>query len=317
MRQKTTFFLKRLAKTGVAVFILLNLVAGLHAWKFTHFSSAIKKKLEPEQLSMSEKIGTLALGVNLPRPSNDALPSQPFETVEIEAEKKLQAWHIKTDRPKGTVLVFHGYGGKKSGMIDKSDEFLRMGYNTLLVDFRGSGGSEGCQTTIGYKEAAEVKACFDYVKKTGEQHILLFGTSMGAAAVMKAVHDYQLQVDATIIECPFGTMYEATCARFRAMGVPQFPMAPLLVFWGGVENGFWAFSHNPSAYAKEIHCPTLLLYGEKDLRVMRSEIDEIFAHLPGPKELKTYPLSGHENYLTKYHDQWVLDVSGFLKNILG
>jgi pimeloyl-ACP methyl ester carboxylesterase len=100
--------------------------------------------------------------------------------------------------------------------------------------------------------------------------------------------------------------------RFRMMGVPAFPMAHLLVFWGGVQNGFNAYGHNPRDYAKSITTPTLLLYGEKDDRVTTKETAEIFAHLAGPRQLVTYPLAGHENYLNKYGVQWTADVARFL-----
>ncbi len=305
--------IKKTAWSLLIAFLLINLLTALHAWNFTHFSAEVKKPLQPEQLSMSGKLSALAFGVDMPRPTNESEPSQPFETVNIPAEKNLEAWHIKADSAKGTVILFHGYGGKKSGMLDKSDEFLGIGYSTLLVDFRGSGGSEGTQTTIGYEEAEEVRAAFDFLNVKGEQNIVLFGTSMGAVAVMKALHDYQLPASATIVECPFGTMYETTCARFRAMGVPTVPLAHVLMFWGGTLNGFWAFSHNPIEYAKGIQCPTLLLYGEQDARVSRQETDAIYNNLAGKKSLKTYPLAGHENYLIKYHDEWVKDVEAFLR----
>jgi pimeloyl-ACP methyl ester carboxylesterase len=96
------------------------------------------------------------------------------------------------------------------------------------------------------------------------------------------------------------------------MGIGTFPSAGLLMFWGGLQNDFWAFSHNPTEYAKYINCPTLLLYGEADNRVSRTEIDEIYNNLTCKKQLVTYPLSGHEDYLIKYHDKWVADVSAFM-----
>jgi len=58
--------------------------------------------------------------------------------------------------------------------------------------------------------------------------------------------------------------------------------------------------------------PVLLLYGEKDAEVSRGEIDEIMANLKGEKRLKTYPEAGHENYLTRYKKEWIVDVHGFL-----
>jgi len=292
----------------------MNVVAFFHAYKFTHFTSAkVTKTKASKNLSTGAKIKILFFGIDNTRPENNAIPSQKFETIQLHSNKTIECWSIKEDNSKATIILFHGYGGSKSSLIGKSDEFLKMGYSTLLVDFMGSGGSEGNQTTIGFKEAAEVKTCYDYLSKQGENKIYLFGTSMGAAAILKAINDYNIQPTAIIIECPFGTMYQTTCARFRTLGVPVFPMAALLDFWGGIQNGFWAFSNQPVEYAKSVECPALLLYGEQDEKVSRHEIDEIYTNLQGKKQLKTYPLAGHEDYLVKYKQQWVNDVNEFLK----
>ena len=263
-------------------------------------------------MSMPAKLKTAILGVEIPRPANDFTPPCAYETLLIPYPQKLEAWYIKAEKPKGTVLLFHGYCGKKSSMLSRAHAYINMGYNTLVLDFTGSGGSDGMQTTIGYKEAAQVKACYDYIKARGEQHIVLCGTSMGAVAIMKALNDDALQPSACILECPFGTMYQTTAIRFKLMKLPEYPMAPLLVFWGGLENGFWAFSHNPEQYAKQIHCPTLLIYGERDDRVTRKEIDHIYQNLSCAKQLTCYPAAGHANYLGICPDDWKRDVSSFL-----
>ncbi len=305
--------IKRLLWTLTIVFALMNLIAIFHAYKFTHFAENVTEKTkDPKKLSTSEKIAALFLGVNNPRPSNTEKPKGKFETIYLNSNKKIECWDYKTTNSKGTIILFHGYGGQKSSMIDKAEVFRNLGYNTFLVDFMGSGGSEGNQTTIGFYEAEQVKCCFEYLTKQGEENIFLFGTSMGAVAIMKALNDNDLKPRGIIIECPFGTMYQTVCARFKSMNAPTFPMAGLLVFWGGVENGFWAFNHNPNEYAKKINCPTLLLYGEKDSKVSRNEIDEIYLNLNGRKQLKTYPEAGHENYLKKYNEKWTKDVADFI-----
>lgn len=302
---------KKLLWTFLILFLLLNCITYLHAYRFTHFSASSEPRTT-EHISTFEKIKTLFTGVKNPRPENKSSPRQPYQSIKIQSNKLLDCWLIKADGATGTVLLFHGYGGEKSSMLDKAEEFLNMHFNVLLVDFMGAGGSEESQTTIGFKEAEEVKDCFEYIRKTGEKNIHLFGTSMGAVAIMKAIHDYKIQPASILIECPFGTMYKTVCARFRLVKVPTFPMAGMLMFWGGVQNGFWAFSHNPEEYAKSISCPTLLLFGEKDNRVSREEIDTIFANLRGKKKLATYPLAGHENYLLKYREQWTADMKNFL-----
>lgn len=296
------------------VFTLMNIIAVFHSYKFTHFSAGSSQKTkDPLKLTVGQKMKTLILGVSNPRPENKTQPAADYETIRLNSNKEIECWSIKAADPKGTVILFHGFSGEKSSMLDKSDVFLKLGYNTLLVDFMGSGGSDGNQTTIGYFEAEQVKTCYDFLTGLGEENIYLFGTSMGAVAIMKSISDYELEPKGIMIECPFGSMYKTVCARFKTMNAPVFPMAGLLVFWGGVQNKFWAFGHQPIEYAKKITCPVLLLYGAKDEKVSREEeIDSIFNNLQGKKRLKVYPEAGHENYLIKYKDEWTADVHEFL-----
>ncbi|TDP01626.1 alpha/beta hydrolase [Flavobacterium sp. 245] len=297
------------------LFILINTVAFFHAYKFTHFTSDKSEKTKsPERLSSFEKIQTLFFGVNNPKPRNTKFPSQKYKTLSLHSNKQIECWFIKNEKSRGTVILFHGYGGEKSSMITKSDEFIKLGFSTLLVDFMGNGNSEGNQTTIGYKEAEEVKTTFDYLQKSGEENIYLFGTSMGAVAIMKCINDTKIKPKGIIIECPFGSMYTTVCARFKKMNAPTFLMAGILLFWGGIQNGFWGFNHNPTEYAKNIYCPTLLLYGEKDKSVSRKEIDEIYSNLKGSKTISIYKNTGHENYLINNKVEWKKDVSDFLAN---
>lgn len=309
-------FIKRCLWAALILFILMNAIACLHAYKFTHFDTSTKDKTkDAKSLSFGQKLKTLFVGIDNPRPETKILPDIAFETVQLKSNKTIECWLIKKDSAKGSVILFHGYGGEKSSMLDKANIFFTLGYNTLLVDFMGSGGSEGNQTTIGFFEAQQVKTAFDFLKARGENNIILFGTSLGAVAIMKAQKDYALNASAIILECPFGTMLETVQARFSSMNVPGFPMAHLLVFWGGVQNGFNAFSHNPVNYAKNITCPVLLLSGEKDERVSMNEIKRIYNNLKGVKKLGTYPLAGHENYLKKYKNEWEHDISSFISDV--
>src|SRR5215211_3078687 len=136
--------LKRIFWTIAIIFVLMNVVAYFHAYKFTHFTySDAKKTRDPHKLSAMNKIKTLFFGIDNPRPVNKRNPAQKFETIKLQSNKKIECWSIKTDSAKGTVILFHGYGGQKSSLLDKSDEFIKQGFSTLLVDFMGNGGSEG------------------------------------------------------------------------------------------------------------------------------------------------------------------------------
>lgn len=297
----------------VAIFLFMNVVAIFHSYKFTHFVNAgTEKTKDAKHLTTFQKIKTLVVGIGNPRPENQVAPVHRYQTIKLNSNKEIECWIIETKNAKGTVILFHGFSGNKSLMLDKAEVFKQLGYNTFLVDFMGSGGSEGNQTTIGFLEAMQVKTCFDYMVQQGEKNIVLFGTSMGAVAIMKSIKDNHIHPKAIILECPFGSMYQTVCARFKSMNAPIFPMAGLLVFWGGIQNRFWAFGHNPVKYAKAVDCPTLLLYGAKDEKVSMREIESIFYNLSGQKVLKIYPNAGHENYLKKYKAEWTQDVKVFL-----
>lgn len=290
------------------------MLAAVHAWSFTHFTEPDEEKTSMDDNGFWDGIQLVLTGINNPRPFNFQQPATHFEEVIIQSNYKISCWHMRADSSSGTVILFHGYGGTKSSMLDKANEFLSLNYSVLLVDFMGCGDSEGNQTTIGYLEAEQVKSCIAYLREQKEENIFLFGTSMGAAAIMKALSEEDAGVKGAILECPFGSLYQTVCARFDMMNMPSFPMASLLTFWGGVENGFWAFDHEPVVYAQKIKCPVLLMYGGKDPKVSRAETDEIYAYFQGPKELIVFPEAGHENYLNQYRLSWKANVAKFLNS---
>lgn len=88
--------------------------------------------------------------------------------------------------------------------------------------------------------------------------------------------------------------------RFRAMRVPSFPSAQLLVFWGGQQSGFNGFSHNPVDYATSVDCPALFMHGRDDPRATLDEGRRVFNAVPGPKQFKIFDRTGHESYISTH-----------------
>ncbi|NJN77348.1 MAG: alpha/beta hydrolase [Saprospiraceae bacterium] len=302
--------IKRLLIIG---FLLLNVIAYNHAYKFTHFTKIEGERVKPENLSLSSKVKVLFFGVDNYRPINNQTPEKPYQTVTIQSRKSLECWMVEVENSKGIVVLFHGYSGNKAGNVSYSNAFNEMAYSTLLVDFMGSGGSEGNQTTVGFKESQDVKAVFDYVKKTfPNEKIILFGSSMGAVSIMKSIADYSIQPNKIILECPFGNMRKTVKKRFEAMNIPSFPFADMLMFYGGIQNGFNAYQHKATEYAKEIDMPVLLLYGAKDERVTLEETNDIFDGLKGKKELVILEKSAHQNYLINDEKVWFEAMKTFL-----
>jgi uncharacterized protein len=303
-------------RSVLVIFLLLNVITAFHAYKFTHFyDPGTVSVIKQEDKSGWEKAGDILFGINAVKKQNNIVPDSSFETVYLITKSglKLQAWYIGADRSRGTVALFHGHGSSKSAVFDESAEFRKLGFNTLLLDFRAHGNSEGNTTTIGYYESEDVKLAYDFIRKRGEKNIVLWGISMGAAAVAKSVNDYALEPSKVILEMPFGSILKAGEGRIRMMGLPGEPLSALVTFWGGIEHGFWAFSMKPTEFVKKIECPVLLQWGAHDPRVSRGEIDEIYGNIHTPKKLVVYDQCGHESLCNKENAKWVAEISSFLK----
>ncbi len=310
-------FFKILFRTALALFILVNVIVAFHAYKFTHFydngSISIKR---PEDKSGWDKTKEILFGINAVKLKNTVTADSSFQTVYVTTKSglKLEGWYLAAGNAVGTVCLFHGHGGTKSGVIKEAEAFRTMGYNTFLLDFRAHGSSGGNTCTIGYYETEDIRLAYDYVKNKGEKNIVLWGISMGAATITKAVNEYGLTPWKLILEMPFGTIQDAVRGRLKIMGLPPQPLGTLLTFWGGAENGFWAFNMKPQEFVKDIHCPVLLQWGANDPRVSRSEEELLFKNIgTTDKKFVVYENSGHESLCKKEPVKWNAEVTAFLK----
>jgi pimeloyl-ACP methyl ester carboxylesterase len=289
----------------LAGFLLANVVAAFHAWRFTHFTTETGLHTDnPEQLTGPQKLWVLLTGIKNPKPVNHSKPPFPYQTIYLPSPNgQLEAWYSAVPHAQGTVALFHGYTSSKGKLLTEAATFRRLGYSVLLTDFAGNGGSEGNVCTVGHHEAADVATVVRWLQRRPGR-VFVYANSMGAVATLRAEAELGVRPAASLLECPYGSMLETAQSRFRSMHVPPFPMANLLVFWGGLENNFWAFDLDATRYAARITTPTLLMWGTADPRVTRQETDAIFAALSGPKQRQNFPGSGHEPYWRKHQALW-------------
>lgn len=310
-------WVKRIGITFFIIFILLNIISAFHAYKFTHFYDRPGVKVKkPEQMSGWEKASAVLFGVDYPKRPVTNFPAVPYKTFKVKTSDRLllEGWYAENKNPKGTVILFHGHAGNKGGVNNEAEAFYNMGFNTCQVDFRAHGNSEGNICTIGVNESADVKAAYDYVTAKGEKNIILWGISLGAATITKAIADYkEIQPSKVILEMPFATLPDAVEGRLKTMGLPAQPFTTLLTFWGGAEQGFWGFDHKPAEYVKQVKVPVLLQWGQHDKRVTEAETNELFTNIPNQqKRLVVYKQSGHQSLLTNERENWMASVKAFL-----
>lgn len=300
-------------------FTLLNVVAYSQARAMTTFSAGGEKTRKPEALRGLAKIKVLLKGVNLPRPENSRTPQDKGLGYEVhrfhsETNIEIEAWYIPHPKPRAIALLLPGYGSAKASMLEEAEEFNRLGCSAYIIDFRGHGGSSGNVTSIGYHEAKDVEVAVQFIHKavSDKLPLVIYGNSMGAAAMMRAVAAGKVEADAYIIEGVFETMLSAVQNRFRSMRVPSFPSAQLLVFWGGRQQGFRAFGHNPVDYARKLDKPALMIHGAEDRRATLEQAKRVLAALKVPGKMEVFEGVGHESCIKKDRVKWKAAVGAFL-----
>jgi hypothetical protein len=320
VKQKFRRWLKWAGWVALAQFLILNISAALYAYKFTHIYEAAVTNSKPRQPNFLTKTWRLFSGPLQTRSPQGLQPVFTYDTVVLKTKNgiSIDAWYATPDSAaKGTVIIFHGLLSNKGMLMPEAAEFRYLGYNILMVDFRAHGNSSGSITTMGIKEADEVKMAYDFIRSKNEGNIFIYGTSMGAVAVSRAVAQYHLQPTGLILEMPFASLQSHIRARARVQGYTGFfikPFSFLVTFWIGAERGLKSFKHQTAGYTKQIHCPVLVQWGTNDAYVLKEETEKVFNSLASHnKKLVVYEKAGHESLLQFDTPKWRSETEYFLR----
>lgn len=324
MKPRSQRFVAIAAGLLLAGFAALNVLAYRHARAMLRYApSGGARTAKPETLAPLAKLGVLLAGINLPRPIDERPPTALAPAAQVLAVPvsdgiELSSWYAGRGSEAPLVIFFHGYGTDKTRLLAEAREVLAMGTAVLLVDFRGSGGSSESYATLGRLEAEDVAAAIRYAQEhLPHSTLVLYGQSMGSAAILRALHAHGVQPAGVILESIFDSMLATVRNRFVSMGVPSFPAAELLVFWGGRQFGFNGFAHNPVEYAKSLECPALFLHGGDDPRATLAEGRRVFEVAATPrKQFVVFENVGHDSYLANQPDRWRAAVRPFIQRYI-
>jgi pimeloyl-ACP methyl ester carboxylesterase len=317
MNKRVTRWIRLICISALPAFCLLNILAFRHASAMLNFDDLGERTSQPEALSFRDKATVLLMGTRIPRPVSAALPEQlAADAREIQISSPdgatLSAWYVSRGDESPLIILFHGYSAEKSSLIDEAREFLATGASVMLVDFRGSGGSSESYTTIGIHEAIDVKGAVDYAQThLPHRALILYGQSMGAAAILRAGAHHGVEVDGIILESVFDTMLNTVSNRFHTMGVPAFPAAQLLVMWGGVQFGFNGLTHRPMEDIVSLSSPVLFLHGADDPRARLADARRVASQATAPSTFEVFPGVGHASCLEAAPNQWRQAVNPF------
>ena len=134
-------------------------------------------------------VAVAILEIHKPRERLDAPPSAAYETVSFRSTDglKLSGWY-RPSRNGAAVLLVHGGGGDRSGVMDQARLLDRHGYGVLVYDSRGRGQSEGSPNSWGWGWEHDADGAMDFLATRTDiepGRIGALGLSSGADTVIE------------------------------------------------------------------------------------------------------------------------------------
>ncbi len=265
-------------------------------------------------------VGELLSGA-VPTAVNALAIDLPVEPVQIpprndpqEARSAVQGWLVRGEPGKGAVLLVHSLRSNRVEMLSRAKFLNEEGYSALLIDLRAHGETPGERITFGAREARDVEAAVDFLRKTlpGER-IGAIGVSLGAAAIVLA--GKPLGFDAVVLESLHPTIEEAVDNRLRLhLGEYGTIFSPLLLWQLSFRLNLTLDELSPINRMGDLYTPLLLVSGTDDRHTTVAETERMFAAAGQPKEIWIVPGGGHFNmhsYAGKEYETRILDFLGW------
>jgi pimeloyl-ACP methyl ester carboxylesterase len=234
---------------------------------------------------------------------------------------KLAAWYLPATNG-CTLICCHGINDNRGQWLRQVARLHRdQGYGAVLFDFAGHGQSEGNEVTYGIREVQDVGAVLDYLRARGDVDmscIGILGYSLGAiTAVLAAVQQPELR--AVVIESGFSDVMRDLSVLFRRFtGLPSFPLANLVVFFGRRMAHVGLSQIRPARVIGQIAPRAVFVISDlKDaLTVEPDDGEELYKHAGEPKQFWQVPDSAHVQAFNDHSDEWIARVAAFLDEYL-
>jgi pimeloyl-ACP methyl ester carboxylesterase len=135
-------------------------------------------------------------------------------SILTDDEVTLRAWAFIPQGGNGNaVMLLHGQGDNRAGMLGNADLFLQHGYSVLLPDARAHGDSGGSITTYGVEEKGDLARWYKWLEQSQAPHCIYgLGESMGAAVLLQTIAK-EPGFCAVVAESSFSSFREAAYIR--------------------------------------------------------------------------------------------------------
>lgn len=233
----------------------------------------------------------------------------------------LAAWYVPS-RNGCTLICCHGINDNRGQWVEQVARLReRGGYGALMLDFSGHGDSAGGMVTYGARETQDVRAALEYLRSRGDvdmARVGIVGYSLGAiTATLAAAQMPELRC--LVIESGFADLQRDISMLFRRFtGLPSFPFANLIIFFGERISGVKLAEIRPASVIGRVSPRPVFIIADLDDDLANEPYDgeHLFASAGEPKQLWQVADSGHVKAFEIAPAEWTRRVGDFLDRSL-
>ena len=249
---------------GVLSFLVILLFAGMG---FGFYGMIVKAKSNFEDMP-DEELDEYHLHVRTQERKLRSFPSEPVQVATKDGLKLYGNFIRAEGDSKITILCLHGYTSNGYGEFgEKAQDYLKNGWNVMLVNHRNHGPSEGKYVgfaTLDRYDALEWLKEVEKLVPGGD--IFITGVSMGGATAMQTANlELPTSVKGIIEDCGFTTCKDEFIWRARTVvkSTPKWAIE-ILGLYMKVFAGYGLEDSSSLISCKEAKVPMMFIHGNAD-----------------------------------------------------
>lgn len=203
----------------------------------------------------------------------------PFEEVAVKANDgiSLHGLLFKVNFSKGLIFYLHGSQGALDTWSKVAPTYTSLGYNVLLVDYRGYGKSEG-KVSSQEQLFADLQSVYNYIKITyPENSITIIGQSIGTGPAAKLASDNHPK--RLILQAPYYSISD-----WIQQVVPD------------IEPSLIRYQFNTFQYVEKTKAPVIIFHGDADEAIYYGSSVKLKASFKPQDQLITLKGEGHTDF---------------------
>ena len=238
------------------------------------------------------KAHQIALEFETKHPEYKEMPREDFELT-LKDGYTIHG-DISINNPKKVMIVAHGHGSTREGMMKYAYLYFKKGYTIILYDQRGHGDNVRVPCTAGDQESRDFIEMVDFAYEKFGKDISLSaaGTSMGAVTILLSL-EYHPKLTFIIVDCPFASLAIFALKYTRKYHADR----RLVLFFINrlLKKKYHTCLDNTDAIkrVKENEIPTLFIHGQLDQLIPVEHSYLLYDANKGPKEHKIFPEGTH------------------------